>query len=66
MGSLYQDMGQYARALPLFEQALNICETAFGPRHMDVASSLTNIAGCYQFLRRYFSLFLPQSFLYKQ
>jgi hypothetical protein len=32
-------MGQYTRALPLFEQALKICETAFGPRHMDVAST---------------------------
>lgn len=39
MGSLYQDMGQYNRALPLFEQALQICENAFGPRHMDVAST---------------------------
>jgi hypothetical protein len=36
-------MGQYTRALPLFEQALKICETAFGPRHMDVASTLRTV-----------------------
>jgi len=30
-------MGRYHEALQMFEQALRICETAFGDSHMDVA-----------------------------
>ena len=39
------DCGRYEEAMSLFEEALDITQRVFGARHMDVATSLTNIAG---------------------
>jgi CHAT domain-containing protein len=39
--------GDYARAEPLFRQALAICKRALGEQHPDYAGSLNNLAGLY-------------------
>ncbi len=41
---LYQRQGNYAQALPLYERALKIWETALGPDHLTVATALNNLA----------------------
>jgi len=40
-------MGQYDRALPLCESALEICKSELGDRHPDTAGSLLNLAALY-------------------
>jgi tetratricopeptide (TPR) repeat protein len=37
-------LGAYASALPLFQRALAIEEKAFGPNHLDTATTLSNLA----------------------
>ena len=44
---LYSLMGQYDRALPLYESALEIKKSELGDRHPDTASSLNNLAILY-------------------
>ncbi|MDW8373922.1 MAG: CHAT domain-containing protein, partial [Planctomycetota bacterium] len=44
---LYRAMGEYARALPLYERSLAILEKALGAEHPDVATSLNNLAELY-------------------
>ena len=39
-------MGDYAAALPLYRQALEIYRTALGENHADYASNLNNLAVC--------------------
>ncbi len=41
---LYQVIGQYAEAEPLYQRALAIWEKALGPEHLNVATSLENYA----------------------
>ena len=41
-------MGDYAAALPLYRQALEICRTALGENHPHYATSLNNLALLYQ------------------
>jgi tetratricopeptide (TPR) repeat protein len=40
-------MGDYAKAEPLFQQALQIRKKALGPEHPDTANSLNNLASLY-------------------
>ena len=44
MAELYRVQGRYAEAEPLYQRALAIFETALGPEHPDVATSLENYA----------------------
>jgi len=46
-------MGQYDRALPLLESALEICKSELGDRHPDTATSLNNLAGLYKSMGQY-------------
>jgi len=46
-------MGQYDRALPLFEVALEIWKLELGDRHPDTATSLNNLAGLYKSMGQY-------------
>ncbi len=58
---LYKSMGAYERALPLYEQALEIMQAALGDsqrdgkaeRHPDTATSLNNLAGLYRSMGAY-------------
>ena len=44
---LYYNMGDYEKALPLYQRALEICEKVLGPQHPDVATTLNNLAELY-------------------
>ena len=44
---LYNDQGDYARAEPLYRQALEICKKVLGENHPDYATSLNNLAVLY-------------------
>jgi tetratricopeptide (TPR) repeat protein len=48
----YSNLGRAADALPLFERALQITETALGPDHPRVAIALGNLASTYSNLGR--------------
>ena len=50
---LYHAQGRYAEAEPLFRRSLAIAESALGPDHPDVATSLNNLAGLYRAQGRY-------------
>jgi centrosomal protein CEP104 len=41
---LYSQQGDYAAAQPLYERALRIYESVYGPNHQEVAHSLTDLA----------------------
>ena len=41
-------MGDYAKAEPLYRQALEIRKQVLGENHPDYAASLNNLAGLYQ------------------
>jgi centrosomal protein CEP104 len=41
---LYNQKGDYAAALPLYERALAIYEANYGPDHQEVAHTLTDLA----------------------
>ncbi|MFI3220992.1 MAG: tetratricopeptide repeat protein [Methylococcales bacterium] len=45
LGYYLKNKGDYARALPLYEQALAICQTVLGKNHPDTATILNNLAG---------------------
>lgn len=49
---LYYHEGKYAKAEPLFKQALAIDEKALGPEHPDVAMMAENLAGVLRKLGR--------------
>ena len=53
LAGLYESMGQYDRALPLFESALEIWKSELGDRHPSTATSLNNLAGLYKSMGRY-------------
>eukprot|EP00741_Cyanophora_paradoxa_P009126 tig00000145_g8838.t1 len=52
---LYQAMGDYAKALPLYKRSLTIAENskALGPEHPDTAMVLHSLAGLYQVTGKY-------------
>ena len=47
LAGLYDSLGDYAKAEPLYKRALAIWEKALGPDHPDVATSLNNLAALY-------------------
>ena len=53
LATLYQAMGRYAEAEPLFRRGLEIREKQLGEDHPDVATSLNNLADLYQGHGRY-------------
>ena len=46
-------MGEYAKAEPLFQEALRIRQKVLGPEHPDTATSLNNLAALYQDMGEY-------------
>jgi tetratricopeptide (TPR) repeat protein len=48
LANLYGEMGDYASAVPLCRQALDIRRAALGEGHSSYATSLNNLAGLYQ------------------
>jgi tetratricopeptide (TPR) repeat protein len=50
---LYDNMGDYDKALPLSQRALNIHEKLLGPQHLYVATSLNNLAALYRHMGDY-------------
>jgi tetratricopeptide (TPR) repeat protein len=50
---LYQDMGDYPRALPLFEQARDLTGKRLGEKHPHYANRLNNLALLYQAMGDY-------------
>ncbi len=53
LAMLYQAMGDYAKAEPLFLQALEISKRALGENHPDYATSLNNLALLYKAMGDY-------------
>ncbi|WP_146066470.1 tetratricopeptide repeat protein, partial [Candidatus Venteria ishoeyi] len=53
LAELYQAMGDYARAEPLYKQAYEIWKTALGENHPDYAQSLNNLAFLYEAMGDY-------------
>ena len=43
LANMYEDMGQYAKAEPLYQRSLKIREDKLGTDHFDVADSLNNL-----------------------
>ncbi|MBT9449864.1 ATP-binding protein [Akkermansia glycaniphila] len=48
LGYTLDQIGAYAQALPLYKQALRICEAALGDNHPSTATSYNNLAGLYK------------------
>ena len=46
-------MGEYEKALPLYQRALDIREKVLGPQHPDVATTLNNLAVLYDSMGDY-------------
>lgn len=53
MGFLYQELGEYKKAQPLFEKSLKIREMILGEDHSDTAESYYNLALLYFDLQNY-------------
>ena len=53
LADLYQAMGRYAEAEPLYRRSLEIREKQLGRDHPDVATSLNNLANLYRAMGRY-------------
>ena len=47
LAGLYRQMGDYEKALPLYQKALDIREKVLGSQHPDVANTLNNLALLY-------------------
>ncbi|GAG04250.1 unnamed protein product, partial [marine sediment metagenome] len=47
LAGLYEDLGDYAKAEPLYRKALAIWEKSLGPEHPNVATSLNNLGALY-------------------
>ena len=48
LAKLYEHMGDYGKAEPLYQRSLKIMEKQLGPEHPDTAASLNNLATLYQ------------------
>lgn len=53
LGRFYKNQGLYALAEPWFVQCLAIAKAALGDDHLDVSTSLNNLAGLYYCQERY-------------
>ena len=53
LGSLYDDMGDYEKALPYYIEELEITENTIGKEHTDYASSLNNLGQVYVAMGHY-------------
>ncbi|CAF3591327.1 unnamed protein product [Rotaria sp. Silwood1] len=53
LGWAYDDMGEYSKALTLYQQALEIQKTALPPNHPDLAQSYNNIGNVYSKMGEY-------------
>jgi tetratricopeptide (TPR) repeat protein len=52
LAQVYEAQGQYARAEPLYQEALAICKKAFDPKHPDLATVMENYAELLANLKR--------------
>ena len=52
-GALSSVIGDYAKAEPLYKEALEICQKVLGREHPDTATSLNNLAGLYMAMGDY-------------
>jgi tetratricopeptide (TPR) repeat protein len=50
---VYQSKGEYAKAEPLYQEALRIRQKVLGPEHPDTALSLNNLGSLYQAMGEY-------------
>ena len=48
LAGLYEDEGDYAKALPLYQRAIAIREKSLGPNHPVVATRINNLAAMYE------------------
>ncbi len=53
LGILYDDLGRYTEARPVYERVLAIREATLGPSHPDIASILINLASLYYHQNQY-------------
>ena len=53
LGLVYQDMGEYSKALSYYEQSLEIEKVALPPNHLGLASSYHNIGSVYKSMGEY-------------
>jgi tetratricopeptide (TPR) repeat protein len=53
LASLYQVMGEYAKAEPLYQEAFGILRKVLGPENPDTATSLDNLGKLYQEMHEY-------------
>lgn len=53
LATVYQDLGRYQEALPLFEKTLAVYKAALGEGHPNVASAYTGLAGLKQQMGNY-------------
>jgi CHAT domain-containing protein len=53
LATLYEVMGEYAKAEPLYLQSLRIWQKVLGPEHADIAASLNNLAALYEDMGEY-------------
>ena len=53
LAGLYKSMGEYAKAEPLYRQALEIRRRVLGEEHPDYATSLNNLAVLYESMGEY-------------
>ena len=53
LGNVYDDMGEYSKALSSYEQSLEIYEVTLSPNHPDLAASYNNIGNVYSKMGEY-------------
>ncbi|CAF3469288.1 unnamed protein product [Rotaria sp. Silwood1] len=53
LGSVYDDMGEYSKALSYYERALDIREKVLSPNHPDLALCYNNIGSVYANMGKY-------------
>src|SRR5687767_8565278 len=53
LAEAHKGKGEYQKALPLHQQALEIREKQLGPEHPDTATSLNNLAELYRLMEDY-------------
>ncbi len=53
LAGLYENLGEYEKALPLYKKALDIHEKVLGPEHPNVATTLNDLALLYKSMGEY-------------